>query len=1020
MATRSSRLRMTRLLGLLLALPGLAQDAPEPPPDASTVWVREGVPQTTLLVRTDACPITLRAVEDLAHYVERISGARLPMANSREAVQTPGIVWIGHHDGLDLVFPDRPDTSSGWEAIVILSRNGNVLLAGTDVAEGSRIQQAGTSLAIYHFIERHLGVRWFWPGELGEDVPHRPTLAFPDVAFTHTPIRQRGLRSSRNHHRYAAAFRGEEPGSAEVERITAEMDLQVADWMRRQRQNSGVYFRMMEAGHAFTEWRTKYAADHPEYFALHPDGQRGSIPAPPRYPKGAYDKICISNPDVARRWLDEASALLAGDKTRIVVSASPNDSAYSGLCVCEACQAWDVPGGRLFTYSWPGGVKKEMPAVTDRYVMFWNLLAAGLRERFPDRNAHVGVWAYGPYRTPPVQRTLEDNIMVGFVSPHFPSDDNAGTMTAEWAFWRGWAEKTRHLFWRPNLFYGHWGTPVVYPERLGENFRFMAENGLAGVDVDHIMNDWATQGLQYYLLAQLSWDPFLDVPALVEDYAVRAFGPGAPFMLDLIRLNTDRVARLQNEVIHQRAMRDYIGDLPRVFDPAYFAEAFALLSKAREATDAESRYRKRVEFMEMGVTFTQAQMEAIAAMRALRESRGNLMDRIAEAVHATEKRDGILRDLLGSFAINATRGFDRTAYDMNRMDPYLGPVGNEYTLLLNASQSESVFMLPTQWNFRLDPSDVGVAERWFDPEIRADLVWDTLLVTAPWGEQLRPEDPADPSVVVYHGAAWYKTEFNLPAHPNPHEELWLHFGAVDESVAVYWNGVLLGEQVFDARVDPEAWCKPRRFRVGDAARPGPQHLAVRVQALAGQGGITRPVFLQKRPRPVMDSRSAAWRFRTYSDPYGPLDDRTRMTERPGKYVGEQATVITISRKEGETAGHPYAALTLNSPRPFVGGVAYILTVRYRQNPVLDVLPEGRPPFQARLAFGRSDLPSERDERIWRDSPRASQEGSPPDQWEEMTFGIQPKQDSDRIALTLFFHCPGSYEMDEATLSPAHP
>lgn len=58
-------------------------------------------------------------------------------------------------------------------------------------------------------------------------------------------------------------------------------------------------------------------------------------------------------------------------------------------------------------------------------------------------------------------------------------------------------------------------------------------------------HNWATQGLNYYILAQLHWNPDLDVDALIDDYCRAGFGNGAEHVKRyLLRLEglTDKIA----------------------------------------------------------------------------------------------------------------------------------------------------------------------------------------------------------------------------------------------------------------------------------------------------------------------------------------------------------------------------------------------------------------------------------------------------------------------------------------------
>jgi hypothetical protein len=59
----------------------------------------------------------------------------------------------------------------------------------------------------------------------------------------------------------------------------------------------------------------------------------------------------------------------------------------------------------------------------------------------------------------------------------------------------------------------HDGLAVVAVEALkfGEDFRYLAGHGMMGTDFDSCCHNWATQGLNYYVVARLHWNPEQDV-----------------------------------------------------------------------------------------------------------------------------------------------------------------------------------------------------------------------------------------------------------------------------------------------------------------------------------------------------------------------------------------------------------------------------------------------------------------------------------------------------------------------------
>ncbi|MGQ9506223.1 MAG: DUF4838 domain-containing protein, partial [Thermogutta sp.] len=177
--------------------------------------------------------------------------------------------------------------------------------------------------------------------------------------------------------------------------------------------------------------------------------------------------------------------------------------ANGSQCVCKNCRASDPPDGAPWRYYYKTG-SIDYVAMTDRYVTFWNHLAAKLRERYSDSDVLVGVSAYGPSMPPPVAARLAENTVLRYVG-HFPFTTEASRAEQK-AQWVEWAKTARHMFYRSNLWYwggGLWGWPEVAMTKTAEDFRFLAENRCMGLAVDTAWEHWATQGPQYYLMAQL-------------------------------------------------------------------------------------------------------------------------------------------------------------------------------------------------------------------------------------------------------------------------------------------------------------------------------------------------------------------------------------------------------------------------------------------------------------------------------------------------------------------------------------
>lgn len=793
------------------------------------VLVEDGQPRAVIVMADDAPRNTVTAVGELRDYLERMSGALLPVQPDVGGATSETRIWIGGHpdlagrvSGLDLTFAHP-------EEILIAARDGgDLVLAGND-ASGS-----GTALTIYTFIQDVLGVRWLWPGELGEDVPEQSTLAFePFTIRQHPIIRQRNYR-----HRPV----NQDPSQSADD---------LRRWMVRQRMGHGFRSFSMSAGHAFTDWWERFGAEHPEYFALQPDGTRG--PYNPGRPDGV--KLCVSNPGVHERWLAEAERQLArGSEGARVLSASKNDWAHMGVCTCADCRAWDHPDGRTIRLRWAGGVTAEQVALTDRYVRFWNILARGVKSRFPERDILVGAWAYQENASPPVGVALEDNIVIGFVDGHpgayggffaFPSD----LRQQDREMWRRWAASARYMVWRPNL--GHTVTaglalPQLPLRRSVEDFRFLADHAIVGLDIDSVGGHWATQGVQQYLIARLAWDPYADAEAILKDYFHRGFGPAAgPIESYYTHLET---------LFYQFV--DAYGSLPRFDQYQRFVEVYtpqALAAVAAHLREAEAlvagvpeRFQRRVAFVRIGFDFIEALMQSYGAMAEVRARPADIVAGVRRAKAAADRVDALVAKGEADHALSTGR-------TRNLARDYFGPPNDDLLPLLRVDDLLDGYALPwietsRRWGFKLETEPVTRP----DGAFLQSGDWDGLRVHTAysWSHTFRDTDPALAAKLKgYHGAGWYHTRFRVPEEMLE-REIYLFFGGVSDDCRVFVNGEPAGQRI---TAHPDDWREPFVIRIDPHIDPerALQDITVRVvrhPGSEGPGGIYRqPWMVSCRP-----------------------------------------------------------------------------------------------------------------------------------------------------------------------------
>jgi hypothetical protein len=592
----------TIALASLLALTALPATAAE----FVLVDEKAGVSPAPVVLFEDAPPFTRDAAVEFVAYIKKTCGKRPELIEGTPQHLPERAIWIGYQPALDALFPKIDFDFKYPEEIVIAASESHLVIAGRDrwdpnhlVVEGidekivGRQQEYGTVNAVYTFLQDHLGVRWLWPGELGEDVPKRQKITLKPFQFRYHPqIRARG-------------------GAFNFSALSNKGYGRAHQWTRRQRLQLDSL--RSEGGHAFRDWHERFHKTKPELFALQPDGTHGTHPSPKNV------KLCQSNPAVWEQWLADVEAKLKKDPTRTEFNASPNDGWSSGHCVCESCRAWDHARGEPRLMHWLHH-NETRPALSDRHVAFANRLAGMLKDRYPDKDYRVMMLSYGHSRPAPIAARPAENVIMVSVANFFGRTDlvDRGSTwgTTHRDQLKAWGKLAHHVMWRPNTGSpAGWqqGLPDVSVAQTVKDIKFAAGNRCIGVYIDSVWEHWATQGPQYYVMAQLIWDPSKDGNVILDDYYQRAFGPAAAN----VRSYFDTIERARMAYVEKHGYGAGAFNLPRLFTTELLRQSDEYLRQVSAGVGAAPEiFRERVEFVRAGLTFTQLMIDNINAMES--------------------------------------------------------------------------------------------------------------------------------------------------------------------------------------------------------------------------------------------------------------------------------------------------------------------------------------------------------------------------------------------------------------------
>ncbi|NQT13799.1 MAG: DUF4838 domain-containing protein [Planctomycetes bacterium] len=579
--------------------------------------VTSGRAQTAIVIPDEPTDVVRLAAREFQYHVRRATDAELPILSESAQPEGDGLIYLGPcRKTLEAKILPQPFSPNGF---VVRQVDGDLFIAGDDtdgqpawILHNNR-NRVGTLFAVYELLERHLDVRWLWPGELGEVIPKRSDVKTDGWDHTGTPtfVHTR-WRDGGN---IVAGPQGWASPKARSQYLADQ-----SIWMRRHRFALGVD---LDIRHAFTGWWDRHHQDHPEFFNFLPDGTRRSDPT---YHGGAPELVsmCVAEPAfwkaIVKEWQRTRSSQYP------YLDASENDT--PGKCTCEKCLAWDVadrdleiPFDRRIEHA-KNAFREEdrdwwqqLGSLSDRYARYY--LAVQKEAEKIDPEVVVLGFAYSNYYKPPQEVRLNDRIIIGIVPGiGFPWTD--GRREAFRRQWDGWSAAGARLLLRPNyMLYGH-NLPVFLARKIGEDFSYAAGRGMIGTDYDSLTGQWAAQGPNLYVLARLHHRPEIPVDEVLAEYYA-GFGPA----VDAVRAYfahwqqvTDGIANQEVPGLHYST---FYREAHLAFTPEVMATGDKLLAQAEESARGNDLAARRVAFLRKGLTHAERTLAVQPAYRAYRE-----------------------------------------------------------------------------------------------------------------------------------------------------------------------------------------------------------------------------------------------------------------------------------------------------------------------------------------------------------------------------------------------------------------
>jgi hypothetical protein len=615
------------------------------------VIIKNGTANAVIVVAEKASGDELFAAGELQNYIKKSSGVLIPIKKDSEKV-LGNIIAVGRNKiNADA---DIGTNSLAREGFRIKTADKVLSLAGKD--------DAGTQFAVYSFLEKYLGVRWFWPGELGEVVPQMKTIAVEQIDETEEPDfkwRNRGP---------GGALWGAHTGPTEMHArelvlgVTREHQKEVELWEKRNKWGGMKIY----GGHALGEIfpPEKYAQTHPEYYAL--VGGKRTVPDE-NYDYKHDCQVCTTDPNVIKVTAAWVRNFLDEHPDYDGVHVTMNDS--GGFCECDKCRALD--SGELIKKAGIDAEEmKKKPdkytVITDRIFTFVNQVAEEVQKTHPGK--YVVSMAYSRYTQPPKKIQLNPYVIPQYCLWSAYKHANAKVKKEHEEIAAEWAKAAKRTAIYEYYINGSWpGMHRLFVPYLADSIRELYKQGIELYQMQ-AGDEFGINGINYYVAGRMLWDTSLDEQKMLDDFYQKAFGRSGEVIKRFHNRLTDAwsKATADGNDVSCSSLKDT--RLPELFTPQLLDDCRRDLAEADKAADNDL-IRRRIDFYRKGLTFTEQTVDAVRASKkvfdAIKTSKklksldvgllpadkDNLKKLIEEALSAWEKRNKFVEELKNDYVL---------------------------------------------------------------------------------------------------------------------------------------------------------------------------------------------------------------------------------------------------------------------------------------------------------------------------------------------------------------------------------
>ena len=472
-------------------------------------------------------PVTF-AADELTNFLAQAFGTAVPVVRSPSEGKVS--IILGENEwsraaGIDVSAAPR-------DTFAIKTSQDRIFITGRDGAASPLKMPLGCERAtlhgVYAFLEDYVGVRFYFPGELGTVVPKRSKIVVPETDRRVSP--DFSVREWYNGRR--AYWFGKTANDAEGEQMKR------LDWLRLR---MGTKKIPLCHGTRLFYYLDRFAETHPEYFSLNTNGSRTTD-------KSATHPghLCWTSPIVEEIYQDVKAAFTGKkpsdrgiplarwgnniDLEDKIADIMPQDG--QPPCACENCQKLYRAG--------LDPVWLATKSIAER------LTAEGVK-------GTVTQMCYGRSRKVPAY-DLPSNILVQVAVRGQWSTGHPELIAKERKQITDWANKLGHKVWlwtypgkHPSVGPDFDGIPQLCMHAWGQYYMDAADfiiGGFSESETDRFSFNY----LNYYVYSRICWDNKTDIDAVLDEHYRLMFGAAAAEMKEFYTvLETKWMTKLTGE-----------------------------------------------------------------------------------------------------------------------------------------------------------------------------------------------------------------------------------------------------------------------------------------------------------------------------------------------------------------------------------------------------------------------------------------------------------------------------------------